>query len=159
VDVPLPDGGSLRVALGQDQGVNAADGRVYAIKWVQDDQGRLVVLDVLPLGSQLPSGLGLPGMDDAADGQRRRGGPAAARGAPGASRDMKRARSLTQLLTLGMDMIKGAKSSGSLSSMDAGASASASSSPVSAARQRSSSGGGAGAAELGERGFGPKPAQ
>jgi hypothetical protein len=150
VDVPLPDGGSLRVALGQDQGVNPADGRVYAIKWVQDDQGRLVVLDVLPLGSQLPSGLGLPGMDDGPDGSPAGRPPRAGRVV--ASRDMKRARSLTSLLTVGMDMLKGAKSSGSLSSMDA----SASGSPVSAARQRSSSGGGM---ERGERGFAAKPPQ
>ena len=50
VEVPLPCGGALRVALGQERAVSAADGRVYAVKWAQDDAGRLVVLDVAPLG-------------------------------------------------------------------------------------------------------------
>jgi len=157
VEVPLPDGGVLQIAIGQDQGVNPADGRMYAIKWAQDDAGRLVVLDVLPLGSQAAPGLGFPGLDlnggtgvsgrSLASGLRRRKQSAAG--------DMKRSRSLTRLLSAGIDLLLGSSkssdaSSGSGHSSSGGLRASGSS----GARHRgSSSGGGAAAAELGERGF------
>ena len=155
VEVPLPDGGVLHVALGQEQGVSPADGRAYAIKWAQDDAGRLVVLDVLPLGAG-GAGLGIPGLDDAS------GGPGAGRGPSGAglrrrlhSGQLRRTSSLSKFLNAGMEMLLGSRSPPA--SQDSGSGHSSSSGGQlgggARARDRSSSGGGAAAAELGERGF------
>lgn len=178
MEIPLPDGGLLHVALGQDQAINPADSRVYAIKWAQDDAGRLVVLDVLSLGAQAP-GLGFPalnGLDDASStgslgvvigrpsgsGLRRRKGSA-----PGA--DIKRTSSLTRLLNAGIDLLLGSKSAATSLDSGSGHSSSSGGPPLPGAgsgglplplppgvagkgRLQSSSGGG-GAAELGERGY------
>jgi hypothetical protein len=177
VEVPLPEGGALHVALGQDRGVNPADGRAYAIKWAQDDAGRLVVLDVLPLGVQ-PPGLGLPGMpgDDAAAAcGGRLSGPGLRRRKQGS--EAKRVPSLSQLLGAGIEMLlgggrgsgaDGASADGSSHSGISSGSRTSSAAAAAAARggfggalgarlagsaaPRDSSGGG-GAAELGERGF------
>lgn len=46
VPVDLPDGGELLVPLGEEEVMHpSGDGRSYRIKWAQDDEGRLVVLD------------------------------------------------------------------------------------------------------------------
>ncbi|KAF6264706.1 hypothetical protein COO60DRAFT_16234 [Scenedesmus sp. NREL 46B-D3] len=46
VAVDLPDGGQLLVPLGEEEVRHpSGDGRSYAVKWAQDDAGRLVVLD------------------------------------------------------------------------------------------------------------------
>ncbi|KAI8468323.1 MAG: hypothetical protein J3K34DRAFT_523031 [Monoraphidium minutum] len=157
VEVPLPDGGVLHVALGQDQGVSAADGRAYAIKWAQDDAGRLVVLDVLPLGAQVP-GLGSSGLDDA--GARGRGVSGAGlrrRNHPGApSGGIQRASSLSTLFNAGMEFLMGSRAhAGAPGSGSGNSSGSGGGGAAARARARSSSGGGAAAAELGERGFRP----
>jgi hypothetical protein len=46
VPVDLPEGGELLVPLGEEVVPHpSGDGRTYTIKWAQDDEGRLVVLD------------------------------------------------------------------------------------------------------------------
>lgn len=46
MSVDLPDGGELLVPLGDEEVVHpSGDGRVYSVRWAQDDEGRLVVLD------------------------------------------------------------------------------------------------------------------
>lgn len=50
VTVPLPGGqGEFKVPLGDEQAFNPADGKTYRLKWAQDDDGRLVVLDCQPV--------------------------------------------------------------------------------------------------------------
>ncbi|KAI8472921.1 MAG: hypothetical protein J3K34DRAFT_383970 [Monoraphidium minutum] len=174
VEVPLPDGGVLHVALGQEEAANPADGRVYAIKWAQDDAGRLVVLDVLPLSGQA-QGLGFPGLEPGAAPQAgaaaRRGSSAAGlrrrnggSGSGDARRGMKRVGSLTRLLGAGMDMLMGSRGAAGPAVDGSNHSGSSGDSHVAYAPgrgllgsrgsgPRDSSGGGAAAAELGERGF------
>jgi hypothetical protein len=175
VEVPLPDGGALHVALGQEQAVNAADGREYGIKWAQDDAGRLVVLDVLPLGAGHGAAggagrggqLGVVVSRPSGAGVRRRGRSGTGLGL------VRRSRSISQLLASGIDLLLGNKSHppsvDSDSSGDSSFGGTLSSAAPSASQQRggggaaggggargrgrSSSGGGAAAAELGERGF------
>lgn len=43
--VILADGSALKVPLGQERVTNPADGNTYAVKWTQDDAGKLAVLD------------------------------------------------------------------------------------------------------------------
>jgi hypothetical protein len=161
VDVPLPDGAVLQVALGQERCANPADGREYSIKWAQDDAGHLVVLDVLPLGPAQTSsaGAGGPGGGAAA---RPSGAGVRRRGRSGTGL-LRRSHSISRLLASGIDLLLGSKSqpasvdSDSLGDSSSGGALSAAPSGSQrgggAARARSSSGGGAAAAELGERGF------
>ena len=101
---------------------------------------------------QVP-GLGLPGLDGAA----RPGGRPSASGLRrrGAKHDMRRARSLSRLLSAGIEMLLGgaARDGGSGHSGGSGGSAAAAASCGGFGGVRDSSGGGgAAAAELGERG-------
>lgn len=54
VSVDLPDGGELLVPLGEEL-VQAptADGRWFEVRWAQDDEGRLVVLDCQAVAAPL----------------------------------------------------------------------------------------------------------
>jgi hypothetical protein len=61
VSVDLPDGGELLVPLGEELVQHpTADGRWFEVRWAQDDEGRLVVLDcqqvAAPLLNEAPTG-------------------------------------------------------------------------------------------------------
>ncbi len=152
VEVPLPDGGVLQATLGQDHTINPADGREYAIKWAQDDAGRLVVLDVLPLG---PGGaLGRHGGGHGHGGGQlgvvigrgsSAGGALRRRNRSGA--EIMRAGSLSAMLSSGIDLLLG-KSAPAL--LDSASSGGGDSSGGGAAR---GGGGGGPAAEHGEGDF------
>eukprot|EP00775_Hariotina_reticulata_P013231 gene13231-13362_t len=52
VVVQLPDNGKqVQVAVGQDWVLDAAVGQWYRVKWVQDEAGKLAVLEVVPASS------------------------------------------------------------------------------------------------------------
>ncbi|GBF93217.1 ABC transporter A family member [Raphidocelis subcapitata] len=172
IEVPLPDGGALRVSLGQDRAANPADGREYAIKWAQDDSGRLVVLDVLPLAPSAPSLGGGPRPPLGAAAAARASAGGVRRRNRSGSGSMPPSSSLSALFNSGLDILLGGRSSpASLDSSSGGSSASGSGGGSRHGSQRgsqhggggggggtprrapSSSGGGAAAAELGERGY------